>query len=1634
MLLASGSAGAQGGIVLVQHAGKDAGVVTSSSLSFKSNNTAGNWLAVCIRAGRSGQVFTVTDSRGNTYHQAIQFNVTLDAPGGDTLGIFYAENIAGGANAITVSDTISGTLRFSILEYSGMATAGSLDASITAQGHGTSPSSGNAATSASGDLLLGAILTANPATFTAGSGYKIEETVPVEPNTKLIAEDQIQAAPGSASASALLAAADDWAAGLAAFKSANGTAAAPVITGLNPTSGRVGTSVTITGTNFGSSIGTVTFNGTPVTGAISWTPTRIDVTIPNGATTGSVVVTAGGLSSNGVSFTVIPGPAITNLSPTSGAVGTSVNITGAGFGSPQGGSTVTFNGTTANPTIWQSNSITVPVPSGATTGNVVVTVAGIPSNGLNFTVTSISVSVAPPTANVVAGTTAFFTATVQNDVANQSVVWSLSGAGCSGTTCGTVSTPSGPSQAQYTAPTTVPNPSTVVLTATSKADNTKSGQATITVVQPQVPNITGLNPTSGPINTLVSVAGTNFGASQNLSTITFNNVQASATNWSDTIVTAIVPSTASTGNVVVVVNGTASNGVPFTVTPPNPQITSMSSSSGAVGLSVTITGTGFSSVQGNSTVRFNGTIAAPTSWSPTSIVAPVPWGATTGNVLVTVGGVASNGVLFTVVPNITGLSPNSGPAGTSVMITGTGFGATQNQSTVTFNGTAATPAPGNWSDTLITVPVPAGATTGNVVVSVGGASSNGFAFTVTSSGAGIGIVQHASTDAGVTSSGSLTFRTANKAGNWIGVCIRAGRSGQIFTVTDSNGNKYHQAIQFNVTLDSPGGDTLGVFYAENIAAGTNTVTVSDTILGTMRFAVMEYSGVAVANSLDASVSAQGHSTSPNSGNAVTSANGDLLLGAILTANAAVFSAGNGFTIEETTPAEPSSKLMVEDQLQAAAGTALATASMGGADDWAAGLAAFKSASGAPPPPISVSVSPTPVTVATGGIQNFAANIQNDSLNKGVTWSLSGAGCSGTGCGTLTNVTVTSLTYQGPANVPSPASVTLNATSISDPSKSGSAAITLIKGTLSVSVSPKRSAVTLSQAQQLVATVVNDPQNAGVTWSVDGNNGGNTITGTISSTGLFTPGSQPGQHTIVATSVSDATVTTSVSTFVTDLAGLFTHHNDTSRTGQNLQEYALSPSTVSPATFGRLFSCNVDGFVYAQPLYVANLNVAGTIRNVVFIATEHDSVYAFDADSSSCTQLWKTSFLASGITTVPFADIGGTDDLIPEIGITSTPVIDVNAARLYVESKTKETVGSGCSSGSPCYVHRLHSLDLATGSEKLTAVVTAPNFVPLRHLQRPALLLSNGTIYLAFGSHGDIANYQGWLFAYDAATLAQKFAFSTTDPTSSSFAGAVWQGGAGPAVDAGGNIYFETGNGIFDADTGGRNYSDSVVKLSPSGTVMDYFTPFNESTLSASDVDLGSAGVIILPDSVGSATHPHLAIATGKVGVLYLLDQANLGRFHSGSNLDVQEVPVILNTTNLDGGIFGDPAYYNGSIYVVEVSDALRQFPIANGHISSTASSKSNNTFPLRGATPTVSANGIAGGLVWVMDLTGWQTNQPGILDVYDATDLTKLLFSSPSSGSGASGAAVKFTVPTVANGKVYVGCQGAFTVFGLLPN
>ena len=582
----------------------------------------------------------------------------------------------------------------------------------------------------------------------------------------------------------------------------------------------------------------------------------------------------------------------------------------------------------------------------------------------------------------------------------------------------------------------------------------------------------------------------------------------------------------------------------------------------------------------------------------------------------------------------------------------------------------------------------------------------------------------------------------------------------------------------------------------------------------------------------------------------------------------------------------------------------------------------------------------------------------------------------------------------------------------------------------ISISPGMAAVTTSQSQTFTAKTSGGTGT--LTWFVDGVQNGNTTTGTITSNGDTTatyspsPSTTPGSHSVTV-QASGGAMSPAASVAVTDLTEVFTYHNDNTRTGQNLKEYALSPSTVSPATFGKLFSCTLDapGYVYAEPLYVANLTMNdGKKHNVVFLATESDWVYAYDADSSSCQQLWKKSMLGPGETTVPFADTAELNDLTPEIGITSTPVIDVDAGLIYVCAKSKDV---------SVYFHRLHALSLASGAEPVGPVlITANNFVPLFHLQRPALLLNHGILYVAFGSHGDHNTYQGWLMGYNPTTLAQQFVWSTTDPTSGNNEGAIWQAGGGPATDLAGNVYLETANGIFDADSGGINYSDSVLKLSSTATVLDYFTPSNESRLNLDDVDLGSSPAMVLPDSVGSAAHPNLLLATGKPGYFFLLDRDNMGRFNSTLNQDVQEVAVLPNTMfKIGGGVFGSPAYWNGNIYVAANTDFLKQFTISNGTISSTPHSQSVGPYNRRGASPAVSANGTNGGVVWAVDIGAYPTG-PAVLNAYNATNLANQLYSSPTSGVGAAGLATKFSVPTVANGKVYIGTQGQFDVFGLI--
>jgi len=517
--------------------------------------------------------------------------------------------------------------------------------------------------------------------------------------------------------------------------------------------------------------------------------------------------------------------------------------------------------------------------------------------------------------------------------------------------------------------------------------------------------------------------------------------------------------------------------------------------------------------------------------------------------------------------------------------------------------------------------------------------------------------------------------------------------------------------------------------------------------------------------------------------------------------------------------------------------------------------------------------------------------------------------------------------------------------------------------------------------------------------------------------------------------------------------VLTQHNDNSRTGQNTHETILTPSNVNTNQFGKLFSQPVDGYVYAQPLYAPNLAIPGKgTHNVVFVATEGDSVYAFDADNNAganANPLWMASLIdtahgaAAGATAVDSTIDSCSGELIPQIGITSTPVIDLASGTIYSEAKSKEN---------GAFVHRLHALNILTGAEKspgpvvITATVKGRGdgssngsltFDALHQHNRPGLLLFNGTIYIAYASHCDFGPYHGWVFAYDAGTFAQKGVFVSTPDAG---LGGFWQSGAGLAADSSGNIFSATGNGLFDShNIPATQFGDTILKLALNGgklAVLDYFTPFNQAGLRQYDVDLGAGGTLLLPDQSGS--HPHLLLQAGKEGRIYLVDrdQMTAGNVHycttcTSARKDtqiVQEIPSAL------GGMWSMPAYWNGSVYFWGSGDVLKAYSITNGTLSATPTSSSTDSYGFPGASPTISANGNTNGIVWSLKTDAYTSNGSSVLRAHNASNVSNMLYSSDqNSARDDAGGAVKFAVPTVANGKVYVGAVGQLTFYGLLP-
>jgi Legume lectin domain/Chitobiase/beta-hexosaminidase C-terminal domain len=507
--------------------------------------------------------------------------------------------------------------------------------------------------------------------------------------------------------------------------------------------------------------------------------------------------------------------------------------------------------------------------------------------------------------------------------------------------------------------------------------------------------------------------------------------------------------------------------------------------------------------------------------------------------------------------------------------------------------------------------------------------------------------------------------------------------------------------------------------------------------------------------------------------------------------------------------------------------------------------------------------------------------------------------------------------------------------------------------------------------------------------------------------------------------------------------ILTQHYDTGRTGQNTGETVLNPTNVNSTNFGKLFTLTVDGYVYAQPLFVPALVIPGNgTHNVLYVATEHDGLYAFDADTGS--QLWYVTFLINGATTVSTADVGNTQDINPEMGITGTPTIDPTTNTLYVVVNTVE-------SGN--IIYRLHAIDITTGAEKLggpvliTASVpgrapdgngTTVPFNPQWANQRPGLLLLNGFLYIGFSSHGDNGPWHGWLLGYNKTTLAQTGVWCTSPNGKGN---GIWGAGSGLAADAAGNIYVSTGNGDYTVETPAPppsttiDFGDSIVRVGLTNGVpvpTDYFTPWNQVSLDSADEDLGSGGVLVLPDQTTGAFQ-HILIQSGKQGVVYVVNRDKMTNDGSHYCNGCTSDPEIIQSISSGAGLWSMPAYWNSQIYLWGNGGNLEAYSLTNGLLSASPTSKSAESTGFPGATPVVSSNGTSNGIVWTVETNGYISSNPAILRAYNATNVSSLLYGSNlTSGRDTLGPAVKFVVPVVTNGKVYVGTQKQVNVFGLL--
>jgi hypothetical protein len=705
---------------------------------------------------------------------------------------------------------------------------------------------------------------------------------------------------------------------------------------------------------------------------------------------------------------------------------------------------------------------------------------------------------------------------------------------------------------------------------------------------------------------------------------------------------------------------------------------------------------------------------------------------------------------------------------------------------------------------------------------------------------------------------------------------------------------------------------------------------------------------------------------------------------------------------------------------------------------------------------------TVLTVTAAVLQSIAVTPANPSITKGLTQQF-------TATGTFTDNSTQNLTSQVTWSSVTTAVATITAdglatgvnigTSSIQATLSGVTGSTLLTVTSAASlavlvVSPQNPVIADSGATQAFTATGHfsdgstQDLTASATWSST-NASVATTSGGVATSQTLGAEITAGFTTIQAAvgGISGAAILSVTKQGGNGFAGVFTQHNDISRTGLNANETVLTPANVSGGTFRKKFAMAVDAAIYAQPLYVPNVSIGGGTRNVIYVVTEGDSAYAFDADTGA--QYWHANMIdtahgaGAGATVVSSGDVG-CGDLQPNIGITATPVIDPSTGTMYVETKSKE-------SGN--FFHRLHAIDITTGNEKpgaptrITGTVPKPGggtitFNDLRHMNRPGLLWLNGMIYVAYASLCDNTPYFGWVFAYDAATLGQRAVWNsapTSDTVNGGLAG-VWMSGSGLAADSAGNIFLATGNGLFDTtNIPATQLGDSEVKLFFNGTttlsLLDYFTPFNQQALSNRDTDLGSGGVLLLPDQPGS--HPHEFVQLGKDGTIRLLDrdQMTSGNLHyCASNCNNQDAQIVQEIVAGLNGVWSVPAHWNGNVYIGPISSFIKMYTLnGSGMFNTSVANQTSHNFGYPGTVPSISANGTSNAILWAVDTANYGSNGTSVLAAvlyaYDATTLNELYNSSNVVGDAAGGA-VKFAVTTVANGRVYIGTNTEVDVYG----